>query len=82
MTRAEALEELKKPLYAENELRQDKEYVLKKLGLSVEEFAAIMVASPRSHSEFETDKKRKQAYMKFLQRTQKFRKAFKKTMIG
>ena len=78
MTRAEALEELKKPLYAENELRQDKEYVLKKLGLSVEEFAAIMVASPRSHSEFETDKKRKQAYMKFLQRTQKFRKAFKK----
>lgn len=42
MTRDDALDELKCPLYDENELREDKSYIAKKLGISVsdlDEFA-------------------------------------------
>jgi N-acetyl sugar amidotransferase len=78
MERQEALHELEKPLYKEEELRQDKEYVLKKLGLSEPEFEAIMKALPRNHEDFKTDKKLKDGYMNFLQKTQRIRKILKK----
>src|SRR5207237_6047354 len=42
MTRAEALEELKQPLYDPELLQVDREFVLKKLGLSADELADIM----------------------------------------
>jgi N-acetyl sugar amidotransferase len=52
MKREEALEELKKTLYDPEELKADKEYVLKKLGLSEAEFEAIMKLPPRKHTDF------------------------------
>jgi N-acetyl sugar amidotransferase len=42
MTRAEALAELKSEIYPADLQEQDKEYVIKKLGLSEEEFETIM----------------------------------------
>lgn len=55
MTRAEALEEMKKPILDENLLAADMEFVLKKLGLSRQEFDAIMAMPVRAHREFETE---------------------------
>ncbi len=52
MTRTEALEEIKKPGYEEATLRSDYEFVLKKLGLTAEEFEAIMKTPVRKHTEF------------------------------
>lgn len=51
VTRAEALAILESPPYNPDELRQDKAFVLKKLGFSEEEFAEIMKA-PRVDHEF------------------------------
>lgn len=42
ITREQALEEMKKVLYPETELKEDKAYVLKKLGLSETEFEVII----------------------------------------
>jgi len=55
ITREAALRELSEPLYDEVELRRDKEYVLKKLSWSDEEFEKIMNEPVRSHEEFKTD---------------------------
>lgn len=52
MTREVALEELKKPLYSGEELKQDLVFVLKKFGLSREEFDEIMRLPIRKHSDF------------------------------
>jgi hypothetical protein len=78
MTKEEALEEMKKPLYAEAELRQDKEYVLKKLGLSAAEFDKIMQSPVRRHQEFKTDSHLKEGYMNFLRKTEKLRRIIKR----
>ena len=48
ITREQALEELKAPIYPAGLLEQDKRFVLKKLELSEPDFAAIMGAPPRS----------------------------------
>ena len=78
MTREEALKELEAPLYEAAKLKQDKEYALKKLGLTEAEFNSILQAPPRRHEEFETDIEIKKKYMRFLQRTQKLRSFFKR----
>lgn len=49
ITRDEALTELAKPLYSPLELEQDRDYVLKKLGLSKDEFQEYMTTPPVSH---------------------------------
>jgi N-acetyl sugar amidotransferase len=77
LTREEALRELEQPLYPEQELKQDKEYVLKKIGLQEDEFEFIMQTPPRRHEEFKTDTHLRQRYMRLLQRTQKIRQALK-----
>jgi N-acetyl sugar amidotransferase len=74
MTRQAALAELERPLYDPKELAGDKEYVLKKFGLSEEEFTAIMRQPPRRHQEFKTDENLKEGYMNFLRKTEKFRR--------
>lgn len=56
ITKAEALEELEKPLYAEDDLRIDYEYVLKKFDLTDEQFQAYMQTAPRRHTDFKTEK--------------------------
>lgn len=55
ITKEEALKELKLPLYDENELIEDKEFVLKKLGFSEQEFDKIMKTEPKKHSDFKTE---------------------------
>lgn len=57
LTRAQALAEIESPPYAPAELVREREYVIKKLGFSDEEFAAIMVAPPRSHADFASDRR-------------------------
>lgn len=52
MSRVDALEELKKPLYSDNELSADKEYLMKKWGFSVEEFENIMKEKPKKHTDY------------------------------
>lgn len=64
MTREQALTAMQEPVYPENLLVEDRDYVTKKLGLKADELAAI-VASPNktfedyktSHSLFETAKR-------------------------
>lgn len=65
ITKEEALRELEQPLYDEKELAEDKEYVVKKLGFSMEEFDAIMKEQPRSHFDFETEGPFEQYYPLF-----------------
>jgi N-acetyl sugar amidotransferase len=77
MTRQTALAELERPLYDPKELAADKEYVLKKFGLSEDEFMAIMRQPPRRHEEFKTDANLKEGYMNFLRKTEKFRRIIK-----
>jgi N-acetyl sugar amidotransferase len=78
ITKAEALSELKQPLYSAVELEQDKEYVLKKFGLSQQEFETIMQSPVRKHSEFKTDKHLKEGYMNLLHKTARVRKILKR----
>jgi len=54
ISRDRALEELKEPLYTPTDLRQEKEYVLKKLGLSNEEFDQYMKAPRVEHAFYGT----------------------------
>ncbi len=78
MTKEEAVEELKKPLYDPVQLRDDKEYVLKKFGLSAEEFEKIMHLPIQKHSSFKSDRKLKEMYMNMLIKTAPFRKSLMK----
>lgn len=56
MTREHAMEEMKKPLYEyENAKRDEKEYVIKKLGLTNEEFENIMMLPPKSYKSYPND---------------------------
>lgn len=57
MTRDEALKELEMPLYQVEELVRDKEYVLKKFGLSEVEFDQIMSEKPRSYKEYPSNRR-------------------------
>lgn len=52
MSRDEALAELKKPLYDEIELKEDKEYIAKKLGVSDDEFEFILQMPSHNYSDF------------------------------
>ena len=66
MTREEALKKLKEPLYYEKELRQDKLYIAKKLGLSLSEFEVLMKIEVHHFSDFPSNYK-KYIYMKKIQ---------------
>jgi len=56
LDRSEALEKLKEPIMEPDILRQDLEYVPKKLGLSAEEFENIMSLPPKYHDDYPTNK--------------------------
>lgn len=58
MTRDEALKELEKPLYDETELKEDKEFISKKLGISLEEFETIMQQSNKTFLDYPSDYKK------------------------
>jgi N-acetyl sugar amidotransferase len=58
ITREQALEEMKKDTYPPDLLAEDKEYVIKKLGMNTQEFETILNAAPKSYSEYPNDEKR------------------------
>jgi len=77
ITKEDALKEMEKPLYNPDELVADKEYVLKKFGLSEAEFEAIMQLPVKKHTDFKTDKRLKDGYMNFMEKTEKLRRLIK-----
>ena len=66
VSREQALEELKKSLYSEDELNRDRKYVIKKLGFSDEEFTAIMNEKPKAHTDYKSDEWLIQFYLKIM----------------
>jgi N-acetyl sugar amidotransferase len=52
MTRVQALEEIATPAYAPEQVEPDKEFVAKKLGISREEFDAIMAAPKKRYMDY------------------------------
>jgi N-acetyl sugar amidotransferase len=69
ITRKEALKELKSPTYPEEDLKNDKEFVVRKLGLSEEEFDKIMGSPVKEHGDFKSNDK-------FLRWLRRFYKSF------
>lgn len=55
ITRHEALEELKKPIYPPDLFKQDFQFILKKLGLSEDEFKKIIELPVKKHSDYPTE---------------------------
>ena len=55
ITREDAIVELKKPLYDPRDFSNDKEFVLKKLEFTEEEFDQMMVESPVPHNFYKTN---------------------------
>lgn len=55
MTREQALKELELPTYPADKLAVDKEFVAKKIGLTVAEFDRIVQAPPHDYSEYRTE---------------------------
>jgi N-acetyl sugar amidotransferase len=76
LTRQEAIAALEKPLLSAAEIEADKEYVMKKLGLTEADFAQMMNMPPRMHTSFKTDNNLHNQYMRLLIRTSKMRKMF------
>ncbi len=67
ITKEQALEELKKPLYEnEAELIQEKHYVVKKLGITEKEFDTLMAEPARDHEAFKTEKRLWEKYFKLI----------------
>jgi N-acetyl sugar amidotransferase len=76
-TKEAAMEEMKKPLYDETEIREEKAFVLKKFGLSEESFDAIMNGPVRAHESFKTDKNLWKRYFSLVSGLNKVLKAIK-----
>lgn len=66
MTREEALEEIKQPLYDPVELEEDKIYFAKKLGLTMDEYIVIMSSPTSEFSDFPNDVLRKEKLRKYF----------------
>lgn len=58
ISRDAALEEMKKPAYPADLFKEDKEYVIKKLGLSTEEFETIMKSPVKNYKDYPNDEKK------------------------
>lgn len=63
MTRADALEALKAPLYEPGLLAEDKLFIAKKLGLSLAEFESLIMQPNHHFSEFPNHQKKKRLAM-------------------
>ena len=66
ITRDEALHQLERPIYNEDELGEDSQFVRKKLGFSEQEFTSLMNVPTKTHRDFPSDEK-KYIAMKKLQ---------------
>ncbi len=65
ITRDEALEELKKPLYDVNQLREHINYITKKWEITPEEFERIIRLPPKKHEDYPTNQKWMERALKF-----------------
>lgn len=74
MTREEALEELKHPLYDPIELEEDRLYFTKKLGISLDEYLKVMDSPPSDFNDFPNQVSTKETLRKFFKTLNKFRK--------
>lgn len=54
ISRNQALLEMEQPLYEEIELEEERQYVLKKLGIDALEFGKLMNEDPKKHTDFKT----------------------------
>ena len=52
MTREEAIERMKEPLYEQSSLEADLDFVLSKIGMSRQEFDELMKADRHMHNEY------------------------------
>lgn len=57
ITREEALKEIKKDIYPSEELKQDTDYIINKLGLTKEEFEQIMALPPKTFWDYPSHEK-------------------------
>jgi hypothetical protein len=77
ITKEHALKELENPIYNPNLLAEDYNFILKKLGLSISEFEAIMDLKPKPHSDYAIEKSVWDNYLLL-----KPIKAIKKALLG
>jgi hypothetical protein len=66
MTRDEAIEELKNPLYNLVELEEDRIYFAKKLGISIDEYYTVMGQSPTDYTQFPNNEGVQKLLRKYL----------------
>lgn len=76
VTREEALEELKSLPYSMEKVEEEKKYIAKKLGISLEEFERIIELPAKWYTDYPNDEKK----LKFIYDT--YRKIFKKEKLG
>lgn len=72
MTREEALEKMKLPVYPENLLAEDREYTIKKLGFSEAEFDAMMAAPTKTFEDYRTSHKIFETAKKMVNATRRY----------
>jgi N-acetyl sugar amidotransferase len=68
ITRDDALREMQRPAIDDDAIEHEKDFVVKKLGLSAEEFEKIMAAPPRKFSDFPSDTLSPPSYERALRR--------------
>jgi N-acetyl sugar amidotransferase len=73
----EAMNELQKALYPENELAEDMAYVIKKFKLTQQQFDELMKMPRQPHQAFKSDLGWKQQYQNLLERTAPIRRIIK-----
>lgn len=76
ITRSEALKELQTPPFDETKAQVEKEYIAKKLGISLEVFEQIILASPKWYNDYPNEEK----WLGIIYDT--YRKLFKKEKLG
>ena len=76
ISRSEALKELENLPYKEEKAQKEKEYIAKKLGISLEEFERIINLPPKWYTDYPNDEKR----LNFIYDT--YRKLFKKDKLA
>jgi N-acetyl sugar amidotransferase len=66
ITKDEAIEEMNKPPFDSNSINNEKEYIVKKLGLTLAEFDEIIFRAPRQHTDFKNEAKLWERYFKII----------------
>ncbi len=74
ITRQEAIEELKKPIYDERLFKDDKEFILKKFEITDAQLTSILQLPVKQHKDFKSDEKIKKIYNNLRSGTAKTKK--------